>query len=98
MKIPDAFRRMARHMHADVDLVVRSEDELPDYLAGALTPHEQAMASRFVEELLAADPSDAELAEIWSKTGSDCYIHNGYARRFYTDLLEALRSQQRSGD
>ena len=92
MNVPDAFSRMARHMHADVELVVRSDDELPACLARSLTAREKSIASGFIEQLLAAGLSDEDLVKIWSETGSDCYLRKGYAELFYRKLLEALRA------
>lgn len=92
MSVPDAFTRMARHMHADVELVVRSDDELPAYLARSLTAQEKEIASGFIERLLADGLYDEDLVKIWSETGSDCYLRKGYAELFYRELLEALRA------
>ncbi len=92
MNVPDAFSRMARHMHADVELVVRSDDELPAYLARSLTAQEKEIAAGFIEQLLAAGLSDEDLVKIWSETGSDCYLRKGHTELFYRELLEALRA------
>ncbi|WP_157188143.1 hypothetical protein [Nitratireductor pacificus] len=93
MNVPSAFSRMARHMHADVELVVRSDDELTAYLARSLTAQEKNIVSGFIERLLAAGLNDEGLVKIWSETGSDCYLRKGYAELFYRDLLAALRAQ-----
>lgn len=84
---------MALLMHQDIDLVAPTEEELFPYLAGGLTEDERATVIHFVEELLAADLSGNQLADIWSDAGADWILPDKQAPLFFSYLLSELHKQ-----
>lgn len=92
MNVPEEFRRLALHMHQDIELLVHSDDELFAYLARVPKGRGRKIVTDFIDKLLASELTHDELADIWTKAGADWYLRDNSARPFLERLREAIVS------
>jgi len=77
MPVPEAFAHMVHCFHQDVDLLGWSKDELISHMFGCLHGHQKAEVRAYLDQLLAQNPTGAELRQLWLDADPDWYFRDG---------------------
>ena len=91
---PEVFSRTCRLMHQDVDVCHSSLGEVTDMMASALRTEDRPLLAAYLDKLLRAGFTDAELKGVLNRNVSDWGFGTREARRFLESLRDSARKEK----
>ena len=89
MNTPPEFTHLAHCFHQDMFLEASTEEGIVGNALRCLTKPQQQIVKGFLTELLARNPTGAELQDVWNNTGPDWGIPNYEGlRRFFAMIRD----------
>jgi len=76
MVVPDEFVYVAQCFYQGSDEEVSTMEEWVALALRCSNKQDQAVVKRFLQELLAQNPTDAELQRIWNDAGPDYFFED----------------------
>jgi len=92
MLVPEEFKRLTRCFWQGSDREAKDED---DWIARSLRlcgEPEQVVIKKFLAELLARNPSVAELKEIWRSGSSSYGVYDEHVRDFFQKIHDLAKA------
>ncbi len=91
MLVPEEFKRLTRCFWQGSDREAKDED---DWIARSLRlcgEREQAVVKKFLADLLARNPSVAELKRIWQSGGPSYGVHDEHVLGFFRKIRDLAK-------
>ncbi|MBS0269999.1 MAG: hypothetical protein JSS54_13615 [Proteobacteria bacterium] len=95
MDVPEEFKRLTQCFWQGSERESKDED---DWIARSLRlcgEREQAIVKAFLADLLARNPSVAELKKIWQSGGPSYGIHDEHAFKFFEKIRDMAKGRER---
>ena len=91
---PEVFARTCELMHQDVWVLQSSLSEITDMMVSALRTHERPLLVTYLDRLLCAGFTDAELKGALNRNVVDWAVGSHGARGFLESLRDSARKEE----